>query len=484
MSRSCHVPNWRQAFARWCCGALLTGALGVTWCTGCTADRRVNHDSNSNENQNTNANANENNNSVANDNGSTNGAPFVEVPNPLSGDNPAYPLVAAAVPAPGASVPDARLGTAQTRVVQTEGLRHEYSRHDPFNVDQSLIVLYQIATGEWRVYRTATLPYDQTDQLLQTVNLEEPRWDPHDANLLWGSQEFRILTLNVLTGVTTTVKDFAQDATIAPLLAANPDLYRITMKDEGETSSDKRHWAFILQGTAEDYRAQYLFCWDREQDAVEGVRALSTAESRIDWIGMSPSGTWVVVGGDWDNGGDLGPGLLLANRALTEFHPLFPSTAHGDVGLDRAGREVYVQQNASEDTVDLIPLEPGGERIALMRLFYDSESPIGLNSGVHVSCNFPGYCVVSTNIPSNAPEQNWLDRSIVLVTLDPNDPRVYYLAKVYGTTDAFWEETQAAMSHDGAKVIWATNWNQHVGDEQVWDMLLEMPAGWVDALNP
>jgi len=49
-----------------------------------------------------------------------------------------------------------------------------------------------------------------------------------------------------------------------------------------------------------------------------------------------------------------------------------------------------VQQNASEDTVDLIPLEVGGERLALLRLFYDSESPVGLNSGVHVSCNFPG----------------------------------------------------------------------------------------------
>jgi len=47
-------------------------------------------------------------------------------------------------------------------------------------------------------------------------------------------------------------------------------------------------------------------------------------------------------------------------------------------------------------------------------------------------------------------------------------PGVYYLAKVYGTTESYWEETQAAISRDGTKVIWATNWNENVGEDRVW----------------
>jgi len=133
--------------------------------------------------------------------------------------------------------------------------------------------------------------------------------------------------VNVQTGDTTLVKDFTQDATINALLAANPDVYRITMKDEGEASADQRYWAFILQGTEEDYRARFLFCWDRQEDAVLGTYTLRTNESRIDWVGMSPLGTWVVIGGDFDNGGDLGPGLVIATGHSRSSTKLFPSTA-------------------------------------------------------------------------------------------------------------------------------------------------------------
>ncbi|MFH0981002.1 MAG: hypothetical protein V2A79_05635 [Planctomycetota bacterium] len=439
---------------------------------------------------------NENHNGGGNDNGTPGQTGLVEVPDPLSGDNPTYPLVAAPVPAPDEGVTDARLSTTQIRVVQTESLRHEYSRIDPFNLDQSLIVLMYLPEGEWRVYRTDTLPYDQDGNLVLTLDLEEPRWDPNDSDLIWGLQEFRIVTVDVQTGQVTTVKDFTQDATIAPILAASPDLYRITMKDEGESSLDKRYWAFILQGTEQDYRPRYIFCWDRQSDQVLGLYTVAASQPDIDWVGMSPLGTWVLIGGAESNTGDLA-GLVMADRELTEFHRLDFATGHADVAPDLDGNEVIVMQNVRTDHIDLIPLdettqpilEAGGSytgtnRVPLIRLYYASDSPTGMNSGVHISCNFAGYCVVSTYIEPGMPEQNWLDRSIVLVTLDRSDPRVFYLAKVSGTRGAYWEETQAAMTHDGAKVIWATNWNEHVGEERVWDVMLEMPTDWVDAVNP
>lgn len=417
---------------------------------------------------------------------------LAEVPDPLSPDNPTYRLATVAAPAPGQTLEDARFGTAQTRVVGSEGLRHEYSRHDPFNSDASLVLLLHIASGEWRVYRTSAMPYDQSANLVRSIALAEPRWDPANPALLWGLDGFRIVTVNVASGGTTVVKDFAGDPVVAPLLAANPDLYRVTTRDEGEPSQDFRYWALLLQGTAEDYRARFLLTWDRLADQVLAVRPLTAAESRIDWVGVSPGGTWTLVAGDWDNAAPL-TGLTLANHQLTQFHRLDYGVAHSDVGLDVAGREVLVMQNTQTDYIDLIPLDPatqpilaaggsyeGAGRTPLVRLFYDS-SERGLNSGVHISCNAPGWCVVSTFTEPNLREQNWLDRTILLVRLDPARPRAFYLAKVHGTAAAYWEETHASITRDGSRVVWATNWGRNPGQERVWLMQLEVNPAW---LNP
>lgn len=414
-------------------------------------------------------------------------APLVEVPDPLSGDNPRYPLQAAAAPGPGESVTDAAFGVPQRRVVATEGLRHEYSRFDPFNRDGSLILLLFTSRGEWRVYRTQTVPYDADANLVRTLRVSEPRWDPNDAGVLWGLRDFQIVTVHVETGNETVVKDFAQDATLAPILQANPDLYRVTTREEGESSTDKRYWALLLQGTAQDYRPRYLVTWDRQEDRVCGVWAIPADESRIDWAGMSPRGNWVVIGADWDNGGGKA-GMVIADRELSQFHQIDYDAGHSDVGLDADGNEVIVLQSNRTDSVEMLPLSPntrpigtgesrtGTGRVPLLRLFYDSASPLGLNSGIHISCNAPGWCVISTFTEPNRPEQNWLDRTITLVRLDSARPRVFYLAKVHGTAGAYWEETQASITTDGTCVVWSTNWSQYVGQERVWLMRLDIPA--------
>lgn len=416
---------------------------------------------------------------------------FIEVPDPLSGTNPTYPLIPKDVPVIGESFYDLRFGTILTRVTQIDGTngRHEYSRFDPFNVDQSMIVM--TLEGDWMVYSTQKMPYNQNGNLVTTlIDLEDPRWDSNDPDLIWGLQDFRILTVNVKTGQTTTIKDFSLDPTIGPIITAEPDLWRITMKNEGESSMDKRFWAFFLQGTNEDYRARYIFTCDRQQDKVLGVYPIPSSEAEIDWVGMSPLGSWVLIGGDPWNGGNL-TGLTMANKELTQFHRLDYATAHSDVGLDSNGNEVIVMQNARTDYIDLIPidlntqpiLESGGcyentNRTPIVRLFYSSESPYGLQSGVHISCNVPGYCVVSTYIEPELREQNWLDRTIILVRLDRQNPRAFYLAKVYGTTGAYWEEAHATITNDGSKVVWASNWNRSVGEEKVFMMQLSMPPNW------
>ena len=399
------------------------------------------------------------------------------MPNPLSGDNPPHFLVSRAKPFPGESFQDSAFGTRLTRVTSKAGVRHEYSRFDAFNKDKSMILLVFPATGEWKVFRTNAVPYDADSNLVTTLaSLEEPRWDPQDPNILWGSREFSVIALNVSNGEETIVKDFSSDEVIGPIIRNEPDLYHITMNSEGESSLDKRFWAFFLQGTADDYRPRYAFTWDKELDAVEGVYKISPEEADIDWIGMSPFGNYVLIGGLDSNGGNLS-GLTMADRKLSRFHKLDSATAHADVGVDVEGREVIVMQDTKTDYVDLIPISwtttpvddtgnyEGTGRTPLVRLYYDSASDHGLSSGIHVSCNAPGYCVISTHMEPNTPEKNWLDGSIVLVKLNATMPQAFYVAKVGGACADYWEETHATISSDGKKILWATNWNEGVGAE-------------------
>jgi len=420
------------------------------------------------------------------------GFTFIEVPRPLEGDNPR--CVEPVLPFPGIGAPfrDSCGSTRLRRVTEVDGIqgRHEYARFDPFNLDRTLIVLLK-HTGDYAVYKTSPLPFNQdTNLVFQTDAIEDPRWDNDDPARLWGLSGFRIVHDDVLSGKRAVVKDFSADPRIAPILAAESDLVRISMLQEGEASADRRYWTFVLQGTRDDYRPRYLFCWDRTDNRILGLYTIPKEESDIDWVGMSWNGSWVLVGGMSENGGKL-KGMTIANRSLTRFQRIDYTTSHADTGLDSQGREVLVMQNSRTDFVDLVPLawetrpilDAGGNyagsgHVPLLRLFYDSDSPIGFQSGVHISCNTPGYCLISTHIAKNTSEKSWLDRSNILIRLDTARPRAFILAKTYNTSEAYFEETHGAMSRDGSSIVWAANWNRDVGQERMFLLQLDMPPDW------
>jgi hypothetical protein len=400
---------------------------------------------------------------------------FIEVPDPLSGINPTYPLIPRPMPAVGDSFWDNRFGTLQVRATAVNGIRgrHEYSRFDPFNSDQSMIILDP--QESWNIYRTQSYPYNQPANLVRAVHLSEPRWDPTDPDLIWGVEDFSIKKVSVTTGQETVVKDFTADPVLGPIIAANP-VYRITMKDEGESSRDKRYWAFMLQGDGSaNYEPLYIFSYDRVLDTVLGVYALPAGQREIDWVGMSVLGTYVVILG-YNSSGPI-QGLAAADRSFSWIKTRRGSIGHADIGLDMWGREVVVGQNAGNDYIELVPLDTAAQIAPLVRLYYVS-GPQGLQSGVHVSGNADSFALISTHIGPGDPEQNWLDRSIILVRLDPTHPRAFYLAKLYNTTQEYWEETHGTISNDGSKVVWADNWGQDVGQELMSITQLFMPANW------
>ena len=421
---------------------------------------------------------------------------FVEVPDPLSGTNPVHKLVSKTEPPVGLPFKDQHFNTQLVRVTERGKIRHEYSRFDPFNKDQTMIILHHTDSGDFIVYRTQIMPYEQDSNKVRNINnLEEIRWDPVDANLVWGQRDFSLIRMNVKSGEETVIKDFTKDTKIQHIIKTQADLYRITMKNEGESSADKRFWCFMLQGSQEEYRGRYLISWDRKLDKILGLYKIPKKESEIDWVGMSYLGSFVLIGGDSYNGGNL-KGLTMANRKLTRFHRLAHGISHSDVGLDTEGKEVIVMQNDRTDYIDLIPidwntkpiLESGGSYegtniIKLVRLFYADDSPQGMSAGIHLCCNHAGYCVVSTFLENQKPDKNWLDRCNILIRLDWEKPRAFYLSKVYNTSGAYWEETQATISNDGSKVMWTSNWSKELGKENSFLLQLNMPENWQNLLK-
>jgi hypothetical protein len=65
---------------------------------------------------------------------------------------------------------------------------------------------------------------------------------------------------------------------------------------------------------------------------------------------------------------------------------------------------------------------------------------------------------------------------VVLVKLDPEKPRAFYLAGLHTTCGDYWEETQASITSDGSSVVWASNWNKNVGKGELFVMELFCPA--------
>ncbi len=350
--------------------------------------------------------------------------------------------------------------------------------------DKSLIILLDYNEGVFSVFR-AVIPYDALDKLVCRLDLEEPRWDPSDPDIITGLNGFRIVSFNVKTGEAATVKDFALDQRVGPVIAAEPDLYRVTARGAGGSSVDGRWWALALQGSEGEYQLRWLFTWDRDSDAVPGLLKLESGTSRIDWVGMSPKGTWAVIGCAYDNGEPL-TGMVIADRELTAFHQIDTDSACADLGLDSAGNEVLVMYNTNTANIDMLPLRlstlpvteyadtayAGTGRIPLVRLDYSGGHPFG--SEIQISCGAPGWALISTYCAPDAPEQNWLDKSIVLVGLDPSAPKSYLIAKTHNLSGDYWEQTNGTITRDGKTVLWAANFGAEPGKLKIFLMRLDM----------
>jgi hypothetical protein len=142
------------------------------------------------------------------------------------------------------------------------------------------------------------------------------------------------------------------------VIKATPNCVAIDDEREGNASEDDRFWAFSCIGSGGDNDSKSVMVYDKSLDKViatasmgaNGICGTSACPATPNWIGMSPSGYYVII--NWNatisdaswKAGTRGKGTEAFKYDLSYLGIIEGSNSHADVGYDVNGNEVYVTQ--------------------------------------------------------------------------------------------------------------------------------------------
>ncbi len=400
-------------------------------------------------------------------------------------------------PAKGVAYFDACFGTKITRISdrKIDGLKPwggkangslmhpAYPKHNYDNADGSLLLFY----GS---YGSGKVLYDpKSFKRMRALNTKavnwnqpvEPRWDAHDPAVLY--YHFRPPTAlsmyDVRKNTFKVIHDFKKEF---------PDATTITMAEEGNCSYDSRYFAFQLKAPrrGDKWAPAAVFCYDRVEDRVVGTLRMPIPgferQGAGNWVGMSPSGKYVLVG--------TAP-VLVYDR---EFRGRPRKLTHGggwhcDVGLDDEGREVLFYMGGktfspggrSSGCYAMCDLETGEETVLSKR--------IGGTTGFHLDCSAvfaPGWGLVSSYHAAPPKQTHWTEYSIHLVELtrrkDP-PPRIWRVAHTHVNRGSYTDDPFATFDRFGTKIFFGSNWGVPIkrgGDIDAYQ--IDLPPNWYEQL--
>ena len=362
---------------------------------------------------------------------------------------------------------------------ESHGLKNEYSRVQSFNADDSYILVYG-TEGEWFLYDASSL------QPLGKLPIEsEPRWDVEDPNVVYYSDETRLMAYNVATGRDTVVHEFADDF-------PGQNISAVWTAYEGRPSRNTQTWGLMAED--EEWIPAAFVVYDRitDQVTVRDMRGVPGIEDDVDHVTISPLGTYFLAsfdhycepadastGASGGLGDDANPcGLMVYDRDLTNGRSLLRIIGHYDPALDADGREVIIYQSIDTDEIAMLDLESGA--ITPLWPIDFSHTPIGFHfSGL--AYDTPGWALVSTYSGGYPDAYTWMDDQVFAVELKAGG-QVVHLAHTHSLVDEeqehdYWAEPHATVNRNFSRVLFTSNWGRS-GSEGVEMYLIELPAGW------
>lgn len=343
-------------------------------------------------------------------------------------------------------------------------VRHEYSRRQAFNADNSRF-LAQSSNGYWLLYDATTFRVlrraGPSGALREMAGDAEPIWHPTDPRKLWYTANYGGLIWwekDVERDVDTVMADFRGRLPW-------PRATSVWTKAEGTSSADGRYFAFMAT-SYDDVKKQNtihgLLTYDRQQDRILGtLDAAAFGHAWPDHISITPSGRYAVP--SWAYAPKLG------TRAYTldfkQYRVLHTESEHSDLAIGPDGQDLYVATNYQRGVIWAVDCATGAS-FDLMPLYPRSGSAYA----AHVSGQAfgrPGWAVISTYADSASygsvapdPVLQPMYRKVMLVELRPGGRRVAIAhtraAAKYG---GYGGEHQATISRDGSRILFATNFD-------------------------
>jgi hypothetical protein len=353
---------------------------------------------------------------------------------------------------------------------KSKGMKNEYSRVQSFNADESRLMVFT-TEGNWVLYDAISL-----QPMGQLPIGHEPRWDAEDPDLLYYTEETRLISYRISSGQQQIVHEFADDF-------PGQELAAVWTKYEGSPSMDSRYWGLMAED--QDWMTIALLIYDMETDQITAQR--ETPPSEIDSVTISPLGNYFLAFyDDFCDPGQLGSdrnpcGLMVYDRFLENGRGLLRIVGHSDLVLDALWKEAFVYQDIDTDQLSMINLA-SGEITPLLSIDF-SHSALGFHFSGR-AFRFPGWVLVSTSNGAQ-PSATWMDDQIFALELVKNG-RVVPLAHTHSLYDEsmehdYWAEPHASTNRDFTQIVFTSNWGQS-GTDQVDMYLIKLPDDWVSNL--
>ena len=297
-------------------------------------------------------------------------------------------------------------------------MQHHYSKDQPWNHDMTLIKL-----SNTRVILDA-----KTYQIFKRPSGKgESRWSTVDPSILFYTRGNQFRKWNVRSD---------EDVLLHTFSEGNISIG----SNEGNISIGDRYVVINVD--------TLVIVYDIANDVVIAKKDLGP----IDWATMSQSGDYVV-----SRPGSSALGVVVYDRNLNLLRKIFDKGAHGDVGYDMAGNEVFVQ---------MCPVQ-------MSRLDNGQVTSLGVSLCGHLSArNYLrlGWASVDDG-GSNA--------EIFALRLDGTKTveRFAHMRTSGATYDA---QAKGVFSPDGSKVIFNSDW----GSGTAYAYVAEMPGNSGDTVPP
>jgi hypothetical protein len=339
-----------------------------------------------------------------------------------------------------------------------------YNRHQAFNADNTLFVVFQ-PNGYWDVYRTSDGAF--LKHLNGPAGDCEFQWsvtDPNAAYFLPINGGAPLRKMDVAANTSTIASDFG-----AAARALFPGSSRYWTKSEGSPTADGRYLGLMAEN--DGFTAVYgFFKLDTQTNSIVWHMPNPNGTTIPDNVTISPSGRWFIVSG-------LAPvgTKAYATDGSGTVRNLHPGVEHAEIGTLPNGHDFIVTENyqANGGPIFAIDIDTGQTLPFELDIYnnplFDNPPGVCVNCAVWPSARAlyePGWIIISTteHAPSN----------VFLANVTTN--QLFGVTAIYNVRVDYWDEAHCTVSRDLRLMLCTMNFRHSLDNDVYLTRLNPLPA--------